>query len=66
MPEEHCRVKRRDVTRNLCDGMGEMIERILATGGVELTAKSPKAIEFGDAGFVEVLKGLWSFRKPLP
>lgn len=46
--------------------MGEVIERILATGGVELTAKGPKAIELGDAGFVEVLKGLWGFRKLYP
>lgn len=40
-----------------------MVKRILATGGVELATKGPKAIELGDTGFVEILKGLWAFRK---
>lgn len=30
----------------------------MTASGVELTTEGPKAVEFGDAGFVEVLEGL--------
>lgn len=56
MLDEHGRVERRDVARNLSDGVGELVERVLPTRGVELAAECPEGVEFVDAGFVEVLQ----------